>query len=153
MKRDLHRSHPSETVSRIARDDYFLHSRELQHVFLTGDLRKSTPHPFFRDERVEFIYCDYQAGDDGEFHWHHDITEYQIVVSGAFGHLDAASGETVWCGAGDVSTTPAGICTKRIIRDDTVTIALKIPSIPGDKVFCADCARVCDYRQQEFQGH
>jgi hypothetical protein len=40
---------------------------------------KPTP-PFIRDDRVEMIVVGYQAGDDGEPHWHADVTEYELVV-------------------------------------------------------------------------
>jgi hypothetical protein len=152
MSGGLLTSHPAARVGRIDGESYRPLAADLRHVFLTGDLRQQSCHPFFRDSRVEFIYCQYRPGDNGAFHWHSDITEYQIVVSGRFGFREAQGGEISWFGPGDVSMTPAGVCVERLIEEPTVTVALKVPSIPGDKVFCRHCGRECSFRRQDFEG-
>jgi hypothetical protein len=145
-------THPPARVGRIGRGSYHPFAADMRHVFLTGDLKGPSPHPYFQDGRVEFIYCEYQPGDDGAFHWHRDITEYQIVISGRFGFREASDGCTTWFEPGDVSMTPPGVCVERRIEEPTVTIALKVPSLPGDKVYCVNCARACEFRQNEFEG-
>lgn len=148
---DPDHAHPGDAVGRIAAGDYLPHAAALRHVFLTGDLSAASPHPFFRDGRVELVYCQYRPGDNGAFHWHRNITEYQIVLTGAFGVREAATGNVTWFRAGDVSTTPPGVCVERLIDEATTTVALKVPSLPGDKIHCAECRRACDFRQAAFE--
>ena len=56
-----------------------------RHVFLVGNLQQPTTYPFIRDERVEVVLVSYRAGDDGRYHWHPDVTEYELVVEGEIG--------------------------------------------------------------------
>lgn len=142
-------SHPGEAVAKIEALSY---EGAGQHVFLTGDLQKVAPNPFFQDRRVEFIVCNYDAGDDGTFHWHDSVTEYQMVLYGRVGLKEAATGSVYWYGPGDFSCVPAGVCVQRLVPVSTRTVALKVPSVPGDKFHCADCARACDYRVSAFEG-
>jgi mannose-6-phosphate isomerase-like protein (cupin superfamily) len=116
------------------------------HVFLVGDLRKPAAHPYWRDPRVELVLCRYEAGQDGEPHWHADVTEYELVLEGRIGYLHVASGETLWFEPGDLSAVPAGSCVKRSVPVASRTLAVKVPSRPGDKVLCHACARRCDHR-------
>lgn len=148
---DFKERHPDAVVGRISGDSYLPHTDNLSHIFLTGGLADPSPHPYFEDGRLELIYCKYCPGDNGKFHWHDAITEYQIVISGAYGVREAASGKTTWFGPGDVSAIPPGVCIERLIDADTITIAVKVPSVPGDKIHCAECARACHSRQESFR--
>jgi len=142
----------SKESMRINKLEYEKYASSLQHIFLTGNLQQESLHPFFYDDRVELIYCHYQPGDDGSFHWHEAITEYQIVISGAFGVQLADTEEKEWFLPGDVSRIRSGMCVKRIIETETITIAIKVPSIPGDKVQCESCNRNCRSRQLNSGG-
>jgi hypothetical protein len=137
----------AETVS-IRAEDYAPHA-DLKHLFLVGNLQRPTPHPFVRDERLEFIVCLYEPGDDGEPHWHPGITEYEIVIEGRIGHYEAATGETRWCDPGDFNVVPAGVCVKRIVPVRSRTIAVKVPSSPAC-VVCEQCERDCRARIAPF---
>jgi quercetin dioxygenase-like cupin family protein len=95
-------------VARIGHAEYADALPELKHVFLVGDLRRPTPHPFIRDKRVELVIVGYEAGDEGRYHWHPDVTEYELVVEGEIGYFEVATGETHWFPAGDLVAIPAG---------------------------------------------
>jgi hypothetical protein len=136
----------------IAAADYHAALGSLRHLFLVGDLQRPTPHPFVRDPRLDFILCTYAAGDDGELHWHRDVTEYELVTAGRVGHLHVATGETHWYGAGDFSIVPPGACVRRLVPEPSQTVAVKVPSRPDDKVGCARCPRLCRWRVTAFEG-
>lgn len=138
-------------VTKIAAQSYAQFASVLKHVFLSGDLRQASPHPFFRDERVEFILCSYAAGDDGLPHWHADVTEYQLVLEGRVGLEDISNGTSNWSDAGDFSVVPAGVCVRRRNPIAARTVALKIPSRPNDKVHCRACSRICASRIEPFR--
>jgi len=148
---DFKERHPKTPIGRISGDTYLPYTDNLSHVFLTGNLQAPSPHPHFCDDRLELIYCKYRPGDNGVFHWHDAITEYQIVISGAFGVREAASGCVTWFGPGDVSLIPAGVCIERLIKTETTTVAVKVPSVPGDKIHCSDCVRSCQSRQKPYK--
>ena len=135
----------------IRRDDYEAVREGMKHLFLVGDLRRDPPHPFVRDPRLEVILTRYGAGDDGEFHWHPEVTEYEMVLDGEIGTLDAASGETCWNTAGDLIVVPAGVCVRRLVRRSVRTLALKVPS-DARKVHCDRCDRTCARRVAPFGG-
>lgn len=149
MMQPPNNSHPAQQVGRIAQEDY-AHAG-LAHVFLTGDLKKPAPHPFIRDPRAELVVCTYGANDDGLLHWHEAVDEYQIVLEGKLGFLQAATGDTQWFAEGDISHVPAGVCVRRLVPEGARTITIKVPSRPNDKVFCASCNRPCDFREAVFQ--
>jgi len=138
-------------VVRIRHGEYADALPELKHVFLVGDLRRPTPHPFIRDERVELVVVGYEAGDDGSYHWHPEVTEYEIVVEGEIGYFEVATGETHWFSAGDLVAIPAGACVKRRVRRPARGVTLKVPSSAG-KVECRSCARECAWRVEAFVG-
>ena len=135
-------------VVRIGAEEYLpFHGQ--QHLHLVGDLKMPTLHPFFRDARLEIILCFYAAGDDGLFHWHRDVTEYEILLEGAVGYVEASTGVTHWLGPGDCSVVPAGVCVKRLVQGSTRTVAVKVPSA-AEKVHCSACASECVSRQEPF---
>lgn len=138
-------------LARINQEEYAPFSTELKHVFLVGDLQKPCPHPFIRDERVEIIFCDYLPGDHGRRHWHEIVTEYEFVVAGEVGIFEIRSGETHWFGAGDFIVVPAGECVQRLVRERTMTVAIKVPS-SAEKIHCDACARLCAYRVAAYKG-
>ena len=86
-------------VVRIARGEYAGVLPEDKHVFLVGDLQRPTRYPFIRDSRVELVLVSYEPGDDGTYHWHETVTEYELVVEGEIGYLEVATGATHWFGA------------------------------------------------------
>jgi hypothetical protein len=118
-----------------------------RHLFLVGDLRRPNPHPFFRDPRVEIIACKYEAGDAGLYHWHADVTEYELVLEGSVSYVEAASGALHRYGPGDLTLVPAGVCVRRMVDQPCRTLALKIPS-SAEKIHCRECHRECPSRQE-----
>lgn len=134
-----------EGIGRIGADEYAGEVAALRHVFLVGDLRRPTPHPFVRDPRLELVVVGYGAGDDGRFHWHPEVTEYEIVVEGEIGYREAASGETHWFAPGDLAVIPAGTCVERLVRRPARGVTVKVPSA-GTKIHCEGCARECARR-------
>lgn len=142
---------PNGKVTRIARSEYAHLAPELKHVFLVGNLQQPCPHPFVRDERVEVIVCNYLPGDDGLRHWHRTITEYEFVVEGEIGVFEIESGETHWFAPGDFVIVPAGKCVQRLVRRQTMTVAVKVPSA-AEKVHCDACPRECAWRVEPYEG-
>jgi mannose-6-phosphate isomerase-like protein (cupin superfamily) len=140
-----------ERMGVIRREEYVPFAGQ-KHVFLTGDLKRPNPNPFIREPRLEWVFCFYEAGDDGVPHWHRQVTEYETVLEGEIGYLEAASGETTWLQPGDFTTVPAGVCVKRIVRTRSRTIATKVPSL-DERVVCSECARECRARIAPYIGH
>jgi mannose-6-phosphate isomerase-like protein (cupin superfamily) len=140
----MERAVGSSVVS-IAASEYEPAFAQMQHVFLAGDLKKPCPNPFFRDTRLEVIACKYHAGDDGLFHWHPAITEYEYVLEGSVTYVDAATGAAQRFRAGDFTTVPAGVCVRRLIDEPSRTLAVKVPS-GDDKIHCRECDRECERR-------
>lgn len=149
MESDSTERLPNGRVISIGKDEYVAHFAELKHVFLVGDLQKSCPHPFVRDERVEIIVCSYLPGDDGLRHWHQTVTEYELVLEGEIGVFEIATGETRWFAAGDFIVVPAGQCVQRIVRQATKTVAVKAPS-SNEKIHCDECPRECAWRVEPY---
>lgn len=121
------------------------------HAHLVGDLRRPAPHPFFRDDRVELIATFYQAGDDGAFHWHRRVTEYEMLLEGSVGYMDAADGSVTWMEPGDLHRVAQGRCVRRLVPAPSRTLAVKAPSAGDDKVHCPACDRTCCQRTHPFQ--
>jgi len=136
--------HVNGSMQRIDRAEYEPFAAQ-QHLFLVGNLQRENPHPFVRDPRLELILCYYDAGDDGVPHWHREVTEYELILEGESGTLDAATGQTHWFAAGDLIVIPPGVCVQRLIRKPTRTVTVKIPS-SAEKVHCAGCPRECSAR-------
>ncbi len=120
-----------------------------RHVFLVGNLQQPTTYPFIRDERVEVVLVSYRAGDDGRYHWHPEVTEYELVVEGEIGYFEVASGVSHWFGAGDFVAIPAGACVKRLVRAPARGVTVKVPS-SGTKIHCDRCSRDCRWRVAPF---
>jgi len=136
-------------VTRIAAGEYEGAAEDQQHVFLVGNLEKPTTHPFVRDPRLEIIVCRYGPGDDGRYHWHPEVTEYELVTQGEVGYVEVSSGETRWFEAGDLSIIPPGVCTRRIARTGATTMAVKVPS-SAEKIHCSACPRECGHRLEPY---
>lgn len=132
----------------IRREEYADAFAADPHVFVVGDLRRPVAHPFWPDSRVELVLCGYAAGQDGDPHWHADVTEYELVLEGRIGYVASATGETKWLRPGDLSCVPAGTCVERLVPVASRTLAVKVPSRPGDKVLCRGCPRACDRRRE-----
>ena len=141
---------PDGRLAVIRSDEYLPFAGE-KHVFLAGDLRRPNPHPFVRDTRLEWIMCFYEQGDHGIPHWHAEVTEYEAILEGEIGYLEAATGETQWLRTGDFSTVPAGVCVRRIVRERSRTVAVKVPST-AERVVCTGCPRVCASRIAPYLG-
>jgi hypothetical protein len=146
---------PGGRIGVIRRDEYLPFAGQ-KHVFLVGDLKRPNPNPFIRETRLEWIFCFYDAGDDGVPHWHREVTEYETVLEGEIGYFEAATGETTWLRMGDFTTVPAGVCVKRIVKERARTVATKVPSL-SERVVCADCPRDCSARiapyNRPYMGH
>ena len=130
----------------IRKEDYEPFATALKHVYLTGDLQRPPPNPFARDGRVEMVLCFYEEGDDAPFHWHSEVTEYDLVIEGELAFVNAADGETLSYGPGDLCVIPAGTCINRLVRRPARTVTMKVPSLSHDKVECPDCERDCAFR-------
>ena len=138
-----------KTNRKIAYQEYQSSFVSDPHVFLVGDLKKTSDHPFVRDDRFEFIICSYKSGDHGKLHWHLKVDEFEIVTEGRIGYFFVETGRTEWYSAGDFSYIPAGCCVKRIVNESARTIAVKIPSNAG-KVDCIKCDRECTERIEAY---
>lgn len=121
-----------------------------KHVFLAGNLQRPQATPFLRDERLEWIVCRYEPGDDGLPHWHAEVTEYETVTSGEVGYFEIATERTHWFREGDFFRIPSGVCVRRLVRERSSTIAIKVPS-SAEKIHCAECSRECRHRLEPFQ--
>jgi len=135
----------------IGREAYESAWSELKHIFLVGDLKRDPPHPFVFDERVEVLLTSYGPGDDGDYHWHPSVTEYENVIEGQIGTSEAATGEIDWHGVGDLIVVPAGVCVRRLVRRPVRTLTVKVPSDDG-AVRCETCSRTCEARTAPFGG-
>jgi hypothetical protein len=140
-----------DRIVRIDRAEYAGALPVDKHVFLVGDLRRPTSHPFVRDARVELIVVDYVAGDDGAAHWHPDVTEYELVLEGEIGYFEVATGTTHWFAPGDLVAIPPRACVRRVVRRAARGLAVKVPSSAG-KVHCDACARACAWRVAPCAG-
>ena len=138
-------------VVRIARAEYADALPGDKHVFLVGDLQRPTSYPFIRDPRVELVVVSYEPGDDGVYHWHESVTEYELVVEGEIGYFEVSSARTHWFGAGDLVAIPPGACVRRLVRARARGVTLKVPSA-ATKILCDGCARDCGYRLTPFAG-
>ena len=137
-------------INQILRSEYADHAKELDHIFLTGNLQRTPPHPYFHDPRVEVIYCNYEAGDKkGEFHWHSEITEFEFVIRGKIGYREAESKETKWFGPGDFLTVPKHTCIQRIVVEKSETLTVKVAS-KNYKIRCDHCDRKCTDRLKAY---
>lgn len=136
-------------LSAIRRAEYENQSPQLEHLFLAGNLRLPTPHPFFRRTDVEFILCTYEAGVVGAPHWHEHVDELEIILEGRVGYREAPSGVMAWFERGDFVHVPKGTCVKRIVESPSRTVAVKIPSDPTS-VTCGNCPRLCPYREEVY---
>jgi quercetin dioxygenase-like cupin family protein len=132
-------------VVQIERAEYSEALSGLQHVFLVGNLQRPTPHPFLKDERVEVVLCYYHSGDDGLYHWHREVTEYEFMIEGEIGYFEVSTGQVRWFHSGDFVMIPAGVCVKRLVRRSAYALAVKIPSA-DEKVQCSECCRQCKWR-------
>ncbi len=137
-------------LEKIAAADYNACFGSLQHIFLIGNLKRPCPHPFFRDPRIEMIVCEYRAGDNGLFHWHPAVTEYEYILEGSIAYQEADTGKTTTFHAGDLATVPPGVCVQRIVTEPARALAIKIPSNDA-KTHCAQCTRDCPSRLEPYQ--
>ncbi len=140
---------PKQGFDVLSADEYQGYFAIAQHLFLAGDLKKPTPHPFFRDNRLEIIACSYNAGDNGLFHWHPLVTEYEYILEGKLSYIEASTGAVHQLKAGDLGHVPVGVCVGRVVEEPCRTLAIKVPSL-DEKIHCRQCGRVCLCRQEAF---
>lgn len=136
-------------VNSIRAAEYGPFAGRLQYIFLTGDLSRSWPHPFFRDARLEILVCEYEPGDHGYFHWHAGIAEYEFVLEGSIAYLEVATGERHSFRVGDLLMVPPEICVRRPVEEPCRTLAIKLPSGEG-RIQCQQCPRERHHRVREF---
>lgn len=136
-------------VEVIRAGDYAPGRTPESHIFLVGNLGRPTDTPYFRESRLEWIVCRYQAGEDGRPHWHESVTEYEMVLEGRVGYFEIATEQMHWFDPGDFFRIPPRACVKRIVPMAAGTIAVKVPSNP-EKVHCCDCSRDCPHRLEKF---
>ncbi|MDQ3120018.1 MAG: hypothetical protein M3Q89_10695 [Verrucomicrobiota bacterium] len=142
---------PVSNLSAIRRAEYDEHRSQLGHLFLTGNLKMPTPHPFFRRDDIEVILCTYEAGDVGEPQWHEAVDELETILDGRIGYREAPSGLAYWFEQGDFVHIPKGTCVKRTVAIASRTIAMKLPSDPS-RVICSECTRECSYREAPYRA-
>jgi uncharacterized cupin superfamily protein len=135
----------------IARKEYQAYAGPLKHLYLVGNLQRPVPHPFFRETRAEIALCTLQPGDNGRFHWHPFVTEYEHILEGRLGYFSVAEGRETWFEAGDLISVPAGVCVRRLVREPVRTLTVKVPS-QDDKIHCERCDRICPHRVAERQN-
>jgi len=140
----------ADHIESIRSDAYRPYAEEKKHVFVVGNLQRPVLHPFFRDERAEIILCFYQKGDDGQFHWHPEVTEYEYIIEGRIGYFSVAEGREHWFEAGDVVCVPARACVRRLVPTRVRALTVKLPS-KNDKISCRSCDRICAYRVEPYQ--
>jgi len=131
----------------IQLSDYKPHIEALKHIFLVGNLPRRPSYPFVNDPRLEIILCHYQAGDDGEYHWHRDITEYDLIIEGKIGYKNMEDGKTKWYEPGDLCVIEPGICVKRLVEKPSRSVTVKVPSLADDKIICDTCQRSCRFKK------
>jgi len=136
-------------INSIRAEEYVPCAGQLQHVFLTGNLSRPCPHPFFRDPRLEILVREYNMGDHGYFHWHAGIMEYDFVLDGSIRYHEAATSVRHTFRAGDLLTVPPETCVRRLVEEPCRTLAIKLPSSEG-RVQCHQCCRECRHRVREF---
>ena len=136
------------SIQVIGRQEYQSHAGPLKHLYLVGDLQRDVPHPFFRESQGEMALCTLKPGDDGKFHWHPSVTEYEYVLEGRLGYFSVADGQEHWFEAGDLVSVPSGVCVRRLVREPVRTLTMKLPS-RDDKIHCAQCDRACPFRVAE----
>jgi hypothetical protein len=125
------------------------YAKEFAHVFLAGNLQRPVPHPYFQRDDVEIICCDYAPGAHGLPHWHAQVDEFELVISGRVGYVETTTAALHWFDAGDLINIEHGICVTRVVEIPTQTIAIKLPS-SSEKVHCAQCDRSCRQRRTPF---
>jgi hypothetical protein len=140
-----------QVITKISKEEYSFMLEQANHVFLVGDLQQPCPHPFIRDQRFELIVCNYQKNDNGRYHWHEVVNEYEWVVEGEVGFFEVGIGHLHWFLSGDLLVIPAGICVQRRVRQPARTITIKVPS-NNEKIHCAQCIRPCSYRMEPYRG-
>ena len=93
--------------------------------WFVGDFSPTT----FRSSACEVAIKHYAAGDSEAEHVHRIATEITAIVSG----------RAMMCGkewtAGDILTIDPGDATDFLALTDTVTVVVKLPSVPHDKHF------------------
>jgi hypothetical protein len=137
-------------IVHVPRDAYAGALGPEKHVFLAGNLQRPTDYPFIPETRLEFAVCSYEAGDDGQPHWHASVTEYELVTEGRIGYLDIAADEMTWAESGDFLSVPAGVCVKRLVPEKSSTVAVKVPS-SAEKTHCDACPRECKHRLMQHE--
>jgi mannose-6-phosphate isomerase-like protein (cupin superfamily) len=135
----------SGNVVRIGREEYQDSLAGMRHLFLVGDLKRPTPAPFIRDQHLEMVYCEYQAGDVEAFHWHSVVTEYEFVIEGKLSIIEVDSSQEHILSTGDMFAIPPNACVCRAFLQPTRTMTIKVPSC-SDKINCPLCERDCSFR-------
>ncbi len=85
-----------------------------------------------RCEAAEVAVKHYKAGDAEDSHEHRVATEVTLIVSGSA----RMCGRTLV--AGDILVLPPGTATGFVAVEDTTTVAVKTPSVIGDRYLVAD---------------
>lgn len=83
-------------------------------------------------ESTEVAVKHYRAGDTEDSHEHRIATEVTLIVSGSA----RMCGRTVR--AGDILVLPPGTATGFVAIEDTTTVAVKAPSVIGDRYLVDD---------------
>lgn len=138
-----------QTIKCVQRHAYAPFLDAARHIYLAGNFHMPLPYPFLREGRAEIILCVYQTGDDGVFHWHPHVSEYEFVIEGRIGYFVVEADKEEWFDMGDMLCIPPGLCVKRLVPCPAKTLTVKIPSL-DDKIHCCRCERDCPHRDQRM---
>lgn len=139
-----------ENLLHVTSAEITAYTEAFKHLYLVGNLQKPVPHPYVVDQRLEFVLCNYESGDQGIRHWHRELTEYTFVIQGRLSYMDIVSEQVYDLESGDFFVIPAGQCMSLTIDRPTTALTIKVPSIL-DKVYCTQCSRVCKARLGNVQ--
>jgi len=92
--------------------------------WVVGDFKPS----LFQSKDVEIGLHYYREGEDHPAHYHREVTEYNVVISG----VATVNGATFV--ASDIFIIEKGEVTEIEFLTDTYILCIKTPSVPGDKV-------------------
>ncbi|MBU1858266.1 MAG: cupin domain-containing protein [Verrucomicrobia bacterium] len=135
-------------VQTILRGNYLPYAAEKKHIYLIGNLQRPVPYAYFPDRRVEMVLCFYKRGDDGELHWHPNVTEFEYIIEGCMRYYSVCEGAEKLLQAGDIICIPAGVCVRRRVSVCVRTLTVKVPS-EDTKIICRCCSRICADRVEE----
>lgn len=87
------------------------------------------PEAVIKTKNFEVCYQCNKAGNQDTPHYHKIVTEVQLIIKGRIVIND------IEFGAGDIYVSDPGEHYRAYYLEDTEVVAIKFPSIPGDKYY------------------